>query len=269
MSLARTALRLAALEALAPFAMQGEASPPWPTMAGARVSDSQIEVVAETDAERRMPLIVVFADEAKTEGLGTALDATFEGAGREKVTLAFEIMVPGVIRHDAETEILPFAGTDAMAEGFLDMVEEQIRQRIADARTSKPLCLVLDRIEEITSTPWRDPDLDIRLSARRVEFTCIVRQGGRWPEPSASGLEALPSPLREVSQELPDGSYGRSVCEALARMLGDRAVFATLSEIRLAARLDRQAGDAPAPAPDPGAEPNPTGDIAGSVRFQE
>lgn len=268
MALFRTALRLAVIEALAPHALAGTTDAVWPTMADDCVLDSTIEMDAvedhEADLDRRKPRVAVFADEAKTEGLGTALDVMFDGDGREKVTLAFEIMVPAVIRVDDRHWIVPAAGTDAMAESFLDMIEEQIRQRIAEGRMHEPLCLVLDRVDEITSSPWRDADLDTRLSARRIEMSCIVRQGGRWPAPGATGLDALPSPLCEVAKALPEGSYGRKVCDTLAAALGDRAVFPALTDIRLAARLARQAGDAAADPPDATATP-PKGDVAGKI----
>jgi hypothetical protein len=264
MTLARTALRLAVIEALSPFAMQGAADPDWPTFAAGRVLDSTIEIDDGASAERREPRVAVFVDEAKTEALGSAQDVLTLGDGRERATLAFEVMVPAVVRHNDEIWLAPAAGTDAMAEGFLDMIEEQIRQRINDARLSKPLCDVLVRVDEVTSNPWRDADLDLRLSARRVEFSCVIRQGGRWPPPSETGLAALPSPLREVAQGLPAGSYGRKVCDTIAAALGDPAVFPALTELRLAARLDRQAGDTPAPPPDATVTP-PTGDVAGRV----
>lgn len=266
MSLARTALRLAVLEALNPFAQIGAADPTWPTFAADRVLDSKIEIDDATTETAKMPRVAVFVDEAKTEGLGSALDVTTAGDGRERATLAFEIMVPAVIREDNQVWVVPAAGTDAMAEGFLDMIEEQIRQRLADARMSEPLCLVLDRIDGIESQPWRDADLDIRLSARRVEFACIIRQGGPWPAPAETGLAALPSPLREVALALPEGSYGRQVCDTLAAALGDKTVFPALAEIRLAGRLARTVEDTPADPPNAAATP-PTGDSAGRVTF--
>jgi hypothetical protein len=268
MTLARTALRLAVIEALAPHALNGVPNATWPTFADDRVRDSIIELDAEAYDEDGPacpgPRIAVFADEAKTEPLGTAQDVLFAGDGRERVTLAFEIMVPAVIRQNDQRFVIPAAGTDAMAEGFLDMIEEQIRQRIADGRMNGPLRLVLDRVDEVSSNPWRDADLDQRLSARRVEFDCIVRQGGLWPAPDKTGLEALPSPLREVALELHEASYGRKVCDSIAAAIGDRAVFAALAEIRLAARLQRSEGDAPAPPPDASKTP-PEGDVTGSI----
>lgn len=208
----------------------------------------------------------MFTDEAKTEGYGSALDVLTEGDGREKVTLAFEIMVPAVVRQDEREFIVPAAGTDAMAEAFLDMIEQQVRQRLAEARTHAPLGAVLLAVGDIVSNPWRDPDLDLRLSARRVELDCHIRPCGPWPEPGRAGLEALPAPLREVAAALPEGGYGAAVCAAIAAALGDRAVFTALSEIRLAANLDRDPGNPVPPPADAAANP-PTGDLAGSIAF--
>lgn len=52
MSLSRTALRLAVIEALAPFALRADPAAVWPTMAGPRVTDSQIEVEARPRPRR-------------------------------------------------------------------------------------------------------------------------------------------------------------------------------------------------------------------------
>ena len=102
MTLARTALRLAVIEALAPYALHAAADPAWPTFAADRVLDSTIEIaeMAGDDVEsgRLQPRVAVFADEAKTEGQGSALDVLTAGDGRERVTLAFEVMVPAVVR---------------------------------------------------------------------------------------------------------------------------------------------------------------------------
>lgn len=266
MSLARTALRLAVIEALHPFAQIGAPAPVWPTFAQDRVLDSRIEIDDATTAAAKQPRLAVFVDEARTEALGSALDVMTAGDARERATLAIEIMVPAVIRADNQVFVVPAAGTDAMAEGFLDMIEEQVRRRLAEARMSPPLSLVLDRIDGVESQPWRDADLDVRLSARRVEFACVIRAGGVWPAPAETGLAALPSPLSEVAAALPAGSYGRQVCDTLAAALGDKAVFPALAEIRLAARLARTVEDTPAAAPNPAATP-PTGDAAGRVVF--
>ena len=264
MSLSRLALRLAVIEALSPHALKAAASPVWPTAAEGRVLDSQMtpETFAE-QAAQRLPVVAVFTDEAKTEGYGTARDATLDGS--ERVTLAIEIMVPAAFGKGQDgAYIVPAVALDALTEATLDMLEEQIRERLSEARRSRPLCDILQVIGEIESKPWRDADLDTRLSARRVEFDCQTAARGPWPAAGATGLDRLPSPLREVAVALPSESYGAKVVSIVAAALGTPAVLTALTELRLAANMARVAGDA-APEPvDPAANP-PVGDLVGSV----
>lgn len=264
MSLSRLALRLAVIEALSPHALQAAANPVWPTAAEGRVLDSQMtpETFAE-QAAQRLPVVAVFTDEAKTEGFGTARDATIDG--NERVTLAIEIMVPAAFGKDQDgAYIVPAVALDALTEATLDMLEEQIRERLNEARRSKPLCDILQLIGEIESKPWRDADLDTRLSARRVEFDCEIAARGPWPAAGAAGLDRLPNPLRDVAAALPAESYGAQVATIVAAALGTPAVLTTLAELRLAANMARVAGDAAPPVLDPAAEP-PTGDLAGRI----
>ncbi|TCR69695.1 hypothetical protein [Bosea sp. BK604] len=265
MSLSRLALRLAAIETLAPSALQSDPNAQWPTAAEGRFLDSQMtpESFAEGVAQRRLPVVAVYADEAKREPYGTAADSLVDGS--DQVTLAFEIMVPGVYRQDDQNAyIVPAVALDALAEATLDMVEEQIRQVLQDARMSRPLCLVLSHVSRVESRPWRDADLDTRLSARRVEFDCHLINAERRPLAGQTGLDRLPEPLRSVALALPEGSYGRAACNVVAAALGSAAAFTALAELRLAANLKRGAGDAAPPPVNPGVTP-PVGDLAGSV----
>lgn len=261
MSLARLALRLASVEVLAPYAQVVAADPVWPTYAAGRVFDSQITASALTEAEAKTPLIVVYTDEDKTKAQGTAPDVTLPGDGETVVTLAFEIHVPFALSGD---EIAPFGPSDSLAEAILDMIEEQILQRLADARTAALLASVLIAIESVESQPWRDADTDIRLSARRLELACRIRESERWPAAGADGLLRLPQPLRDVALALPAESYGGRHVALIAGLLGEPKAFPALNELRLAANLARAAGDAP-PAPVNAATTPPVGDVGGSV----
>jgi hypothetical protein len=261
MSLSRLALRLAAVETLAPYAQIVAADPAWPTYAAGRVFDTQITAVAQTEAEARTPLIVVYTDEDKTKAQGTAQDVTLPGDGETHVTLAFEIQVPVALSDDA---IAPYGPSDSLAEAILDMIEDQILQRLADARTGALLASILVTIEGVESQPWRDADNDIRLSARRLELTCRVRERERWPVAGATGLDRLPQPLRDVAKALPAESYGGRHVALLADLLGSPKAFPALNDLRLALNLTRAAGDTPPPAADASAEP-PVGDVAGQI----
>ncbi len=265
MSLSRTALRLAVVEALSPYAQNIAATPVWPTFAAGQVYDSQISPVALTEADRSLPVIVVSCDAAKTESFGTAPDVTVPGDGDEVATLAFEIMVP-VRQVGADgTVTFDIGPTDALAKAILEMIEDQILQRLGEARMNGPLRLVLSRIAEIESQPYSDPDTDIQLTATRLELKCHIRQRGPWPSGAGlAGIDLLPEPLRSVARELHAESYGGKVALGIAELIGNPAAFAALNEIRLAVNLVRAAGD-PAPPPTNAAATPPIGDVGGSI----
>lgn len=266
MSLSRTALRLAVVEALSPYAQNVAATPVWPTFADRQVFDSQITPVAYAGIDPKTPTIVVSVDGSKNEGQPGAQDVTFAGDGREMATLAFEIMVPVAQQGESGDAVYEIGPTDAAAKAFLEMIEEQILQRLDDARANGPLQHVLIHITEVESQPYSDADAGILLSATRLEVTCRIRQRERWPAPGATGLDRLPNPLRDVAKALPAQSYGGKIAAGLAEVLGDPATFPALNEIRLAANLARAAGDT-VPA-DPDAAPTPpTGDVGGLVEF--
>lgn len=258
MSLSHLALRLAAVEALAPRAQFGAAAPVWPTLARGRVVDSQLSPEALSEQDALTPMIAVFSEESKTDVHGSSQDATIDG--HESVTLALEIMVPA-LTGEGEAAIV---ATDPLAEAYLNLIATQIGWAFEDARMTGALRHVLIAIGEVESRPWRDADTDVALSARRLELTCAVRRTGPRPPLDATGLARLPSPLREVVLGLPEGSVGASTGAVIAALINDPAVFGPLEDIRLAANLARLEGDAPAAAADAAATP-PTGDLAGSI----
>ena len=100
MSLARLALRLAAVEALCPAAALA-ASPagPFPTVAGDRVYDSRIDLIAAAEGTddlaaalaeiENKPILVVYTEEQGTTPYGEVKYP----AGEEIVTLVIEAMI--------------------------------------------------------------------------------------------------------------------------------------------------------------------------------
>ncbi|CAN7316755.1 hypothetical protein LJR009_001598 [Bosea sp. LjRoot9] len=265
MSLAPTALRLAAVEALSPYAQNIAATPVWPTFAGRQIFDSEIAPVALSEADRSLPVIVVSCDATKTEGYGTAPDVTLPGDGDETATLAFEIMVPVRLVGSDGTVAFDIGPTNALAKALLELIEDQILQRLGEARMNGPLLHVLKSISEIDSQCYSDPDTDIQLTATRLELKCHIRQRSAWPTGSGlEGLDVLPDPLRSVAKELHPESYGGKVALGIAELIGNPAAFPALNELRLALNLTRAPGEtAPAPA-DATATP-PIGDVGGSV----
>lgn len=261
MSLSQLALRLAVVEALAPHALlAANAAAGWPTLAHGRVADSDIPPQAATDDDARRPVILVFTDATEVEPQGTAQDV-FEAF--ESVTLAFEVMVP--VRLPETDNPAPVAQSDPLAEAMLDLMAEQIDQTLARARMEGALRHVLTAIAKGEQRGWQDADSGLRLSARRLEWTCRVRRTEPFPRPwGANPLERLPQPLRDVAASLPALSYGRVIAETLAVAMTEPAAFAQLQELRFAANLARAAGETPPPR-DPAASPRPVGDIGGTI----
>ncbi|MET3892786.1 hypothetical protein ABIE41_003862 [Bosea sp. OAE506] len=264
MSLSRTALRLAVVEALSPYAQNVAATPVWPTFAAGQVFDSQNSPDVLHAIAGGKPVIVVSVDGGKTEAQGSASDVTLAGAGLEKAALAFEIHVPVAVRGESGEAVFDIGPTDAAAKAFLELIEDQILQRLAEARMNGPLRHVLVTIGEVESQPYSDADAGVLLSATRLELTCTIRQRESWPAAGATGLDRLPAPLRDVAKALHAESYGGQIAAGLAEILGNPALFPDLNEIRLAANLARAAGDAAPPAANAAPTP-PVGDVAGTL----
>jgi len=266
MMLARTALRLAVIEALAPYAQEAEANPTWPTFAGKFVFDTEIRATALADVDKPVPIIRVTTDETVLKADGT--DVTLESSSTAQViTLACEILVPVRAGDGDSAEVQAVGPTDAAAEALLDLIEEQIKQRLDEARMNGALERVLVSIVEMDSLSYRDPDTDTRLSARRLEFSCRVHRGRRWPSPLPADpqpFDYLPQPLADVARALPVGSYGHKIATMLGSLIGRPADFPALNEMRLAINLKRDGGDTP-PATADASQTPPVGDIGGSI----
>lgn len=248
MSLNRTALRLAVIEALRPFGEVIKTSPEvkrWPTAAEDNIADSLIEPWPATDARARLPFIGVFTDDAQIEKHGSAQDVTFAGQGLHRCTLAIEIIVPQT-SSGPDGAVLQFvAETNAAAEVFLEAIEGQIFETLAAARLDGALRHALITIDGVQSRAWRDPDSNLKLSARRIEIECRIPEPV-WPAPGATGLDRLPRPLRNVAADLPANSPGRLVAEGIATILEGTTSLPPLEEIRTTIVLERD-GESPAP----------------------
>lgn len=236
MSLARTALRLAVIEALAPHALLA-ADGPWPTIAGPRFFDSLVAPLDMTTLEHRVPVVGVFVDEQTTEGYGSATEVF--GQGRQQVKLAFELVVPFVEEGEVGLGL-----TDAGLEARLDLLQYQILERLKAALHLKPLAAVLLSIGKVASTPWRDPDTQERLSSRRIELDAHIRQDKPVPA-TGMGLDLLPDPLRGVARALPPLSAAYALCEALATLLAPEPGLPDLESIAVTTSINP---DSPAPA---------------------
>jgi hypothetical protein len=243
MALNRTALRLAVIEALAPHALHAIDSG-WPTLAGGRVIDTALDRAFDGWDGTRKCFVAVYIDGASRKARD---DQDMARDSIDECTLGIEIALP-LSAKDEDGNLLAYAPqTDAEAEAMLDLIEAQIHERIEWARMDGLLAIPLIGISKASSEPQRDPDLGVRVSARRIEYDCMIHQQGHLPS-GQSGLARLPSPLREVAQRLPRGSAALDTCLRLVAAMAEPASFADLETFRIAASLAREGGSANPPA---------------------
>lgn len=237
--LARIALRLAAIEALAPAGTAE--SGPWPTIAGPEVFEERLDLISQSESPEDIssalaelenkPVVIVYAEDHHTLPYGQSKYPAAENV----VTLAIEISlgVQGTVRvssRDANgdpvvTELgsIDAPITDRQHAAILDMLEAQIRY-IFDRKNGAPSAALFHAVaaetRSIHSDPQRAADRTLRLALRTIKYHIKVA-ADQWPEPgapAAEGLDRLPEPLRTVAKALPAGSSGRLLCAQLADM---------------------------------------------------
>jgi hypothetical protein len=260
MALNRLALRLAIIQALAPHEQSDAPTPEWPTLAGKFIADSSFEpLFTDWDGHSR-PMIALYVDGAKAEPQGDGNDI-MRGLS-DRVTLAFEIILPIAEKDETGAQLITAAQTDAGAEAMLDLIETQIHERLEWSRMDGLAHRVILEIGKREAEAQREPDTSLRFSSRRVSYDIAIRAQGRLPV-GQSGLARLPSPLREVAEGLPAGSPGLGICTQIVAAMIEPATFASLDLFRLAAGFARETGSAPPPAFANGEG----GDRQGSVTF--
>lgn len=245
MSLARLALRLAAVEALCPSALA--TSGPWPTLAGANVYDSRIDLI-EGDADRLdelegSPIVIVYTEDDELAPYGEAKYPAQE----QIVHLAVQILIAAkgaveVENASGQTEtfgavVAPV--TDRQHEALLDMLESMVR-RVLGKRTGEdmpPSARIYDRVamevRHIDSVPQRSADRATRYAARTVTFRLKIKAES-WPsvDRQPSGIDLLPEPLRGVAKALDPASTGYALCQSLIALAPSPPTRTPMATIR-------------------------------------
>lgn len=214
MSLARTALRLTAIEALRPTASLATDGP-WPTIARHRVYDAKIDAIDDLAMGARAPVIAVYADD--DESTSRQKGPPFE----RYIDLCFEISIAQLMENPASPgQYEPSVPvTDAESEASLDLLETSIRFALTYGPTGFLFRTVSGgRIMSISSKPTRSGEEAIRLAMRSISMRVQVDDDcfDLAPNSVATGIDRLPDPLRSVIAALPDGSYGRAMADGLA-----------------------------------------------------
>lgn len=247
--LARLALRLAAIEALAPSALA--TTGPWPTPAGPRVYDSRQDVIDGLDQVESRPILIVYTEETESDPAGS---------GRSRpdsviATLVVECMVAakGLVEYEQPDGTTVEVGTleapimDRRLEALIDNLEAIVIRRLQGRAVLDPAIgafrKVATEIRSINSVPTRDASRTVRLAARTLSIKIKI-PADEWSEPSFSaqsstGLDLLPEPLRSVANALPVGSDARALCVAVAASISSVSPVAPLAGVSIYAAHDR------------------------------
>lgn len=214
MSFARTALRIAAMEALRPWSMV-PTSGPFPTVAGPYVFDSRLDPIDEIQIAEQRPVAVVYTEEDASD------PGTLSGPELylRTVDLAIELSVPATYTLGTdETQTAP-AITDAGLEFKLDLLECQILHSLQFGPTGKTFRTIAELpARSIRSIPHRTSEQAVRLAFRTMIVKVRVRRSdlvaSNLYEP-AEGLDVYPEPLRTVLKALPVDHYAVLIAQGL------------------------------------------------------
>lgn len=215
MTLARTALRLAAVQIIKGI------KDARPTVAEGRVYDSRLSPEQpETFAEDARPTVIVFSDGDEGDALS---DQNGGPPFRRMVDLVFDIGM--VCRERADDDeggyLIGYPDTDARLEASIDVLQAQIVRQIA--YSAEPLAIWFQshvRIWKQESHRQVEDAASVKLARRVLTLTCELGDDEFVPNVDATGWDRLPDPLRTVAALMPEGSAGADACAAIAAQLG-------------------------------------------------
>lgn len=249
MSLSRTALRLATVEALRPHASIA-GNGPWPTIAGKRVFDTALDAFDILNPSNRAPVVVVYTDHDNGDPGQKAGGPPF----KRIVDLLIEIAVYVKAKDDDGTYAVGLPQSDAELEASLDLLDAQVRFALMYAPSGLIWRnLTGSRVGDIRSLPLRSGQEATRLAMRTITMQVQVPDDcyDAAPADVLTGNAALPQPLRGVIAALNAAGYGAKIGAGLAEEAPQMPVATPLEKIV----MDVTAIDPPGvPAPEPASD---------------
>ena len=229
MSLARTALRIAVIEALASHPVIAARCP-------GRVFDS---LIGDFDSREKVPTIVVLTEELSGE------PANVQNGGApwlDACDLVLEVAMSQRVEQDGEDFIFRPV-TDREMEAALDLIEECADWMITLGRPtprSRPTAAgqiltnaVTRRVSKRTSSRFSDDETGQKLAIHQMTFRVELKGEEIDFRALPTGPFAiLPDPLRTVARSLPEGSSGLITCQMIANELD--ATAASIPTLRQA-----------------------------------
>lgn len=243
--LARTFLRLCALEAVRPSSLLATDGP-WPTMAAAHVFDSRLDPIDDLTEKERRPVIAIYTEDDHQEKIAQAGPIFYKST----TDLTFEIAVFTLGEDDAGGGFV--AGvphTDAEAEASLDALENQIWHALHFG----PSGALFRKIAKGPALHWqshamRGSQEAVRYAARTVRAKYDVREICYQAVPDAppTGLDRLPPALKMIAAALDGSTY---LAQVIAGVAGAAPVMPTRVNLEsVAATIDPRTASTPADA---------------------
>jgi hypothetical protein len=222
MSLARTALRLAAIQALNTDPLIG-------VLCGGRIYDSRITAL---DGKEPKPVITVYTEDDQGEGFsanngGEPFDRTCD------LVIEIALTALGPSLDENGDPVLDDAGrpapptlyhpvTDAELESALDLLDDRVVEALTVGETpaSRLIRTVVRRFPRVRSSRYPTDESGERLAIRLVTLSAEMKVAEvDASNPPDGPYATLPDPLRTVCQGLPSGAHGELICQLLAATL--------------------------------------------------
>ena len=213
MTLARTALRLCAVEALIGA-----------TIADKRVWDSRVtELNPDEFGSDALPTVLLLSD--KDDGEQMSQNNGGPPFWRS-VDLQLEIaMVKRVKLEGTEIYEAEIPDTDPRLEASLDLFEFQVLRRLQYGQD--PLCLMFRKLARITKYDSHRQILDDatpKQAMRLLTLTCVTQDDRvnlvNTAIEQPTGYDLLPWPLSEVAALLPEGSASKQIVDGIVVAIG-------------------------------------------------
>jgi hypothetical protein len=231
--LARTFLRLCALEAVRPSSLLGVASPAWPTDAKDFVFDSRLDPLERLEPEQYQKAIVVYTDNENLDQIAQAGPVLYNSI----VDLVFELSVVAKLRN-GEEYVVGLAETDSELEAELDAVEQQIYFALHYGATGA----LFRKMSRLPFKDWQShrmasseegPRLAMRSIRTKVRLAALAYD----PTPAAPlvGLARLPEPLTAIVAQLGESTYLYKLAAAIAAATPTMPVTTPLKTIAITA----------------------------------
>lgn len=212
MTMARLALRLAAVESLL---ATGAQSPP--TLAGPRVFDSRDDPIDDLADGGRAPLITVGTDEDTLDGDQLANGLPW---GRRRMDLRVQFgFRQGFTDEESGDLLIGTPETDAGTEALLDVLEAQIAAALNPNRSALMRAATTKIVRAVSRPLMLDADRTVRIAAREMLLTCETSDDWGESIPAQAGGGWLPEPLASVAALIPAGSYAADILAGMPGLL--------------------------------------------------